>query len=174
MNYTNSIHKKLNLHRKLASALLLFVAVSISGCSNPEAAQKPEQASGMLPILQVKQGPYMFSMYPQFETETNSRLKLDVRDSHGAFIHGARVVADLIAKDGHRQKTEFEENAQLEKYVAEIPLAHHEDYVISAHIELSDSPATKFTPRFTFHCCDPLPELIDDDASGDKEGGHSK
>ncbi len=102
-----------NPRRNLCIWLMpILLAGAVSGCSKPETVEQPT-ATSEVPILQIKQPPYTFSMYPQFETETKSRLKLDIRDSQGRFIRGARVTANLTAKDGHNQRANFTEDNKL-------------------------------------------------------------
>lgn len=169
------VNPRRNLYIRLVPIFFVCVVTicAMTGCSKPETIEKPT-ATSEAPILQIKQAPYTFSMYPQFETETKSRLKLDIRDSQGRFIHGARAIANLTARDGHKQKANFMEDNRLEKYIAEIPLKHHEDYIIETQIDLAGSPGSTFKPQFSFHCCDPIPELLDQDMSADKEGGSAK
>lgn len=172
-NYPVNPRRNLCISLVPISFIYVVTVCAMTGCSKPETIETTT-ATSEVPILQIKQAPYTFSMYPQFETETKSRLKLNIRDSQGRFIHGARVTANLTAKDGHKQQANFVEDNKLEKYIAEIPLKHHEDYIIDAQIELGGSLGSTFKPRFSFHCCDPIPELLDQDMPIDKEGGSAK
>lgn len=174
-----NIHVKL-MARKLPRIsqcmhiLLLLSCVGLVGCSKTEPTKESTatQRQELLPILEIKDAQYTFSMFPQFETESQSRLKLGIRDAKGNFIREATVTANLIAQDGHKQQAVFREDALLEKYIARIPLNHHEDYVIDTQIEMKGSER-KFNPKFSFHCCDPI-ELLNGDTVGRPEGSSSK
>lgn len=170
----NLIPKKLRRFNRFMRIFLLLFIGGLTGCANSARTQAPVIQPEMLPVLQVKEAQYTFSMYPQFESESQSRLKLDIRNDRGDFMHGAQVVADLQAKDGHQQKAIFTEDIRLEKYVARIPLNHHEDYVITTQIQLKDLVPSTFKPRFFFHCCDPIPELMDQDTSIEQQRGSPK
>jgi len=146
---------------------LLFV-----GCSEVPKDITPTVRDGQSPILEVKVSPYSFSMYPQYKSETKSLLKLDIRDKQDRFVKRAHVYAYLLAKDGHSTKVPFVEDSNLEKYISELALKHHDDYVIHMHIEMADK--SLFVPKFSFHCGDPIPEGINPDLPAQPEGREAK
>lgn len=154
---------------------MVLLSAGLVGCSKTEPTKEVTVAPPpeMLPVLEVKAAPYTFSMFPQYKTESQSRLKLDIRDASGTFVGGANVQANLLAKDGHKQQAVFKEDTGLQKYIAQIPLKHHEDYVIDTFIELKESGRT-FIPKFSFHCCDPIPELLNEDTSIEGQRGATK
>jgi hypothetical protein len=149
----------------------MALTCSIGGCSKPQTETTPPEVQGSMPVLQVDQGTYLFSMYPEYTSEEKSKLKFDVRDSQHKAVKVTTLSATLIAQDGHRQKAAFREDPILGKYVAEIPLKHHEDYIVETQVQLPDSQAV-FAPRFSFHCCDPIAPVLDGDE--EKDGGSSK
>jgi hypothetical protein len=165
-NSKNIVIAQLVLHCALA-----FTVIGLSGCSHnePQAQTAPPPPN---PVLEIKHTPYTFSMYPQFQAEGLSLLKLAIHDSNDNFVHGASVSAHLLANDGDRQHVTFTEDNKLEVYAVEIPLKHHEDYVIDTHIDLKDKG--RFTPKFSFHCGDPIPGLPTEDTSEKREKGSSK
>lgn len=134
---------------------LLALATVLSGCSS--GAIEAEKRSST-PVLAVKQRDYLFSMYPQYVDKSKSLIKLDVRDKDQRFIKGAQAIAHLKAVDGHTQHVTLREDVGIEKYVAEVALKHHEDYIIETDVRLGKE---KFSPEFIFHCGDPVPELVD-------------
>lgn len=146
--------------------------VVLTACSTPQSVTTQPPIATSSPILEVRQLSYLFSMYPEYMNEQKSLLKLDIRDEKNQFVHANAVTATLIAEDGHRQKAVFIEDSKIEKYVCEIPLQHHEDYAIETEIALPKFPE-KFTPRFAFHCCDPVPELLEH-ASKQRKGDAPK
>jgi hypothetical protein len=140
---------------KVRLSTLLSLAAVLSGC----ASRVDEVASkGRTPVLAVEQKDYRFSMYPQYVDESKSLIKLDVRDKEARFVNGAEAIANLKALDGHTQQVTFLEDVAIEKYVAEVALKHHEDYVVETDVRLGKE---KFSPEFVFHCGDPVPELVD-------------
>lgn len=159
------------------STAFCVAAFALASCS-PDLQQTNQALSqdASAPILIVRQPPYTFSMYPQYKTETESILKLDIRDNKNRFVETASVGADLKAKDGHQAVVRFVENSQLEKYIATVSLKHHEDYTIKTRITLPDLPQTSLSPTFSFHCCDPVPEITDLDkpTTGTARGDQSK
>lgn len=170
--------KYLNLIERSSRQVILLVQGAIIVCglvgcsvSGPKSEEQKLSADS-LPVLEVHQGEYKFSMYPEYLNEKKSKLKLGIRDAQNNFIRTTSLTASLIAKDGHRQEAQFVEDPKLQNYVAEIPLTHHEDYVIETDFTLLDKPG-HFTPKFSFHCCDPVPELLEKTDS-DSPGGASK
>ncbi|MBX9770847.1 MAG: hypothetical protein K2X29_05730 [Candidatus Obscuribacterales bacterium] len=135
----------------------LALGLVLSGCSykNDQAATK--RGSGN-PVLTVEQQEYRFSMYPQYVDESKSLLKLNIRDKEDHFVKGARATANLKADDGHVQRVEFREDPALQRYIADVPLKHHEDYVVNTEVSLQKET---FRPEFIFHCGDPVPELVE-------------
>lgn len=159
----------------LSIAALLSINV-LTGCKSTSISPVPkpvqELTPSSLPILEVVEGPYTFSMYPEYLSEEKSRLKLGICDKQKILIHPSKIVATLIANDGHRQSARFVEDQDIQKFVSEIALRHHEDYVIETDITLPASLG-HFRPKFSFHCCDPVPELLDKPTT-DSQGGTSK
>lgn len=143
------------LKRRMVFLSVAF-ALALAGCSlrNEQAVERGSET----PVLVVKQQNYQFSMYPQYVDESKSLIKLDVRDNKGQFVTGAVVKANLRAADGHLQAVAFREDAAVERYVADVPLKHHEDYVVDAVVSFRNET---FKPEFVFHCGDPVPELVE-------------
>jgi len=131
----------------------------LSSCGRSEQDKQTLDKPSATPVLLVEQGDYRFSMYPEYVSENKSILKLDIRDKKELFVKGAKASANLKAEDGHQQTIAFEENTALQRYVADVPLKHHEDYVIETNIGLDAGEARLYTPRFMFHCGDPIPEV---------------
>lgn len=141
---------------------LCIFAISIlalGGCGKQEQDEQARQAPSASPVLLVKQGTYRFSMYPEYVSENKSTLKLDIRDPNELFVKGAKASASLRAEDGHQQRVVFKEDDALQRYVAVVPLKHHEDYVIETRVSLLDGKQSLYEPRFVFHCGDRIPEL---------------
>lgn len=126
-------------------------------------------AASVAPIFEVTEEPYSFSMYPDYSNEQQSYLKLSITDKQKKFVHAACLLATLTAKDGHKETVQFAEDSKIGKYVGKIQLKHHEDYTVETHVTLPDSPK-EYSPKFAFHCCDPIPGLQDDL----QPGGRSK
>jgi hypothetical protein len=165
----------------LAIAALLSIN-ALTGCKSsvqksiqelPSTSQIHELPASPQPTLEVVEGPYTFTMYPEYLSEEKSRLKLGICDKQKILLHPSKIVATLIANDGHRQSAKFVEDQNIQKFVSEIALRHHEDYVVETDITLPAAPG-HFRPKFSFHCCDPIPELLDRPATDDVEGGKSK
>lgn len=174
-NLKSMPNKPPRINHSIVYILLVLLSVGLAGCSKAELSKEPTATPRpeLLPILEIKTEQYTFSMYPQYETESQSHLKLYIRDASGNFVRGANVKANLVAKDGHQQQAFFKEDTRLQKYIAQIPLNHHEDYVIDTSIELKES-GRKFTPKFWFHCCDPIPELLNEETSIEGKRGAAK
>jgi hypothetical protein len=136
----------------------LGLLLALSGCSNTNDTASTIKSSGANPVLAVEQRGYRFSMYPQYVDESKSLIKLDVRDKEDRFVDGAVATAKLRAADGHIQSVSFREDPALQRYVADVPLKHHEDYVIDTEVSFEEE---KFRPEFVFHCGDPVPELVE-------------
>lgn len=136
------------------TGVFLFLALTLFGCSFKN---DPANKISANPVLAVEHQGYRFSMYPEYVTESKSLIKLDVRDWQGLFVRGATAAANLRADDGHMQKVEFREDAALQRYVADVPLKHHEDYTVDTEVSFEKE---KFRPEFIFHCGDPVPELV--------------
>lgn len=135
----------------------LALGLILSGCSDKNAPVASKRGSGS-PVLTVEQQEYRFSMYPQYVDESKSLLKLDIRDKENHFVSGALVAANLKADDGHVQRVEFREDPELQRYTADVPLKHHEDYVVDTDVSFQKET---FRPEFIFHCGDPVPELVE-------------
>lgn len=144
----------LNLRRISA---YLGLVLALSGCSVKKDQVKTSPGSSKL-VLNVEHQGYRFSMYPQYVDESKSLIKLDVRDKSDHFVGGAQVVANLKAADGHVQRVAFREDLNLQRYVADVPLKHHEDYRVNTEVALGKA---EFRPEFIFHCGDPVPELVE-------------
>lgn len=144
----------------LAISILLIASCTINEVPKPLA-----QSTSDSPILVVEQAGYQFSMYPDYQDETKSVLKLDIRNKKDEFVKGAKAAASLKAQDGHEQEVKFKEDQALQRYVADVPLKHHEDYVINAQIALDYGERRVYTPRFVFHCGDPIPQVEGVDSS---------
>ena len=146
----------LNL-RRISTYLGLVLA--LSGCSvkKDQVESSPNPNSNKL-VLKVEQQGYRFSMYPQYVNESKSLIVIDVRDKDDQFVGGAKVVANLKGADGHVQMLVFRKDLNLQRYVAELPLKHHEDYVVDTEVAFGNA---KFKPEFIFHCGDPVPELVE-------------
>ncbi|MBX9771090.1 MAG: hypothetical protein K2X29_06950 [Candidatus Obscuribacterales bacterium] len=159
-----------------SNLLIGFTSVILASCSAP-APQKvatPTATNDQQPVLQVKQASYTFSMYPQYMKEGLSLLKLNIRDKDGAFVSGVRAVASLRAKDGDTAKVSFKEDQNIHRYVAEVALKHHEDYVIEADMQMPGSASTSFVAGFSFHCGDALPQDIHSEQPQPTEGSSLK
>lgn len=137
----------------------LLSAYILAACSNSEPVKKDAQAPASPLVLEVKQNPYTFSMFPEYQDDKKSKLKLDIRDNKDKFIRASKITAILTAKDGHRQLATFVEDPSLETYIAEIPLQHHEEYLVQTELVLP-APPGRFTPVFSFHCCDPVAPVL--------------
>jgi|688.fasta_scaffold307913_2 hypothetical protein len=143
----------------------LAVSIVVLGsCTKHEVEKSAAELAKDSPVLVVEQRGYQFSMYPAYEDETKSVLKLDIRNKKDEFVKGAKASASLKAQDGHEQEVEFKEDRALQRYVAGVPLKHHEDYVIKARVAL-DNGGHVYTPRFVFHCGDPIPQIEGVDSS---------
>lgn len=156
--------------------VIAFAAVLLASCSAP-ALQKVATSTAtndQQPVLQVKQASYTFSMYPQYMREGQSLLKLNIRDKRDAFVGGVRAFAYLQAKDGDTTKVSFREDQNIQRYVAEVALKHHEDYVIETHMQMPESSSPLFIASFSFHCGDTLPEDIHSDQPQSTEGSPLK
>lgn len=142
-----------------------LAAILLASCSAhaPQPVTTSTAISDPPAVLQVKQASYTFSMYPQYMNEGQSLLKLNIRDKDNAFVSGVRAFADLKAKDGHTAKVSFKEDESIQRYVAEVTLKHHEDYVIEAHMQMPGASSPLFVAGFSFHCGDALPEDIHSD-----------
>lgn len=151
----------------LFGALVSLVAV---GCS--KVVEDKTAASKSL-ILQVNQGQYDMTMYPRYETESQSKLYLDLKKD-GKGIAGAQISAHLIARDGDKGTAEFVQDEHLKKYVAHVFLKHQEDYVIETEVRLNDKDQTVLRPTFAFHCGDPIPHVTDEDEHVEGPGKKSK
>lgn len=149
-----------SLHVVATFFLIAVGTTLLVGCSNRQNIKSYELSNDKAPVVQVKHFPYIFSMHPEYKNETESLLKLGIRDKHDRFVHGAIASAYLQSQDGHSSKVSFSEDPLIEKYVAVFALKHHEDYVIHTDIEMPDSPRSLFRPQFLFHCCDPIPEAM--------------
>lgn len=157
------------LRHLCACAVIVFM---LSSCSTKEPDKQLDATASMAPILMVEKNGFRFSMYPEYVDESRSRLKLDIRDKGNLFVKGATVSANLKAQDGHEEKVEFKEDSGFQRYVVDVPLKHHEDYVIDAQVSLDNVDGSSvYTPRFVFHCGDPIPELYDvgDDTGSDRK-----
>jgi hypothetical protein len=153
--------QKIQMFRAAASFLLTAVCMPLLvSCSSRQNNKDFDISNNQTPVMQVKHSPYIFSMHPQYKTETESLLKLGIRDQHNRFVHGAIASAELQAKDGDKTKVGFLEDPLIEKYVAVCALQHHEDYVIRTRIEIPEAQMSLFRPKFSFHCCDPIPEAM--------------
>ena len=138
----------------------LATSILVLGSCTPKEVDKPAvQPANDSPVLVVEQSGYRFSMYPDYQDETRSILKLDIRNDRDEFAKGAKASASLKAQDGHEQEVEFKEDQALQRYVADVPLKHHEDYVINARIAFGNGEHRVFTPTFVFHCGDPIPQI---------------
>lgn len=146
----------MSLNLQIIFVSLVFLML-LSGCSTKHDQVATKRGSGN-PVLTVEQQEYRFSMYPQYVDESKSVLKLDVRDRKDHFVNGALAVANLKADDGHAQRVEFREDPALQRYIANVPLKHHEDYVVDTEVSFQKEI---FKPEFIFHCGDPVPELVE-------------
>lgn len=160
-----------NRHSAKNLAVTLVVVVA-AGCTTPKTSTPMAESSlqpvtaDTRPVLIVPEREFTFSMYPEYVDENKSKLKLGICDKQSNVVHAKNVVATLIAKDGHRSSAKFFEDQNIQKYVAVIPLKHHEDYVVETDLTLENVSA-HFTPKFSFHCCDPIPAM-------DNPGGEAK
>lgn len=145
------------------TGVFLFLALTLFGCSFKN---DPASKVSANPVLAVEHQGYRFSMYPEYVSESKSLIKLDVRDRQGLFVKGATAAANLKANDGHVQKVQFREDATLQKYVADVPLKHHEDYTVDTEVSFEKE---KFRPEFIFHCGDPVPELVEIEAGSESK-----
>ncbi len=146
------------------SALAMSVLV-LASCNTNEVPKPSVQPARESPVLVVEQDGYRFSMYPAYENETKSVLKLDIRNKKDEFAKGAKASASLKAQDGDEQEVEFQEDQAMQRYVADVPLKHHEDYVINARVALGTGAHSVYAPRFVFHCGDPIPQVEGIDSS---------
>ena len=148
------------LKEKFVQQCSLLACFLLSACSSLE---PPKQVTTVVPVLEVKEGPYTFSMFPEYENDKKSKLKLDIRDSKDSFIRASKITAVLIGKDGDEQVARFVEDQTMQRYIAEIPLRHHEEYLIQTELVIPDDSG-RYTPVFSFHCCDPLPVVLQENA----------
>lgn len=142
----------------LNTARVCMVSLSLLGALNACSITSPsKQANNSVtqPILEVKQGPYSFAMYPDAQSNEAALLKLDIRDARGEFVHGASVSANLAAQDGYLEKCVFTEDQVRERYIAKLSLKHHEDYTVSTLIQVESQ---KYNPKFVFHAGDIIPD----------------
>jgi hypothetical protein len=153
-----------------------FAAVLLASCSSPEPEMVPATTAtkDQQPVLQVKQASYTFSMYPQYMKEGQSLLKLNIRDKDGAFVSGVRAIANLRAKDGDSTKVSFREDQNIQRYVAEVALKHHEEYVIETDMQIPGPASTSLVADFSFHCGDALPQDIHSEQPQATEGSPLK
>lgn len=142
--------------------LSLVSLILLAGCSNKNDQVLTKRGSGN-PVLTVEQQEYRFSMYPQYVDESKSVLKLDIRDREDHFVKGVLAAANLTADDGHAQRVEFREDPALQRYIADVPLKHHEDYVVDTEVSVGKET---FRPEFIFHCGDPVPDLVELEQKG--------
>ncbi len=150
----------------------MLAATLLSSCSAEKSDTTETLASAdkvPAPILVVKDK-YKFSMYPEYQNEARSRLKFDIRDDGDHFVGGAQVFANLKAKDGHESTAAFKEDTLNQNYVADIPLKHHEDYVVKTRVSIDKQENNVYKPTFAFHCCDPIFES--GDLGSNKRGGN--
>lgn len=181
-NYSESFINRLTSQRLMppktvhSKIVIAFASVLFAGCSAPEPQQiaTPTSSTDQAPVLQVKQASYIFSMYPQYMNEVQSLLKLNIRDKDNAFVSGVRAFAELRAKDGHTAKVSFKEDKNIQRYVAEVALKHHEDYVIETHMQMPRASSPLFVAGFSFHCGDALPDDIHSDQLQPTEESHLK
>ncbi len=150
----------------LLAASCFALSIISTACSRP-AANDPDISKQL--VLEVKQNEFVMTMHPRFRNNEQSLVYLDVRKGE-AVQSGAEIIAHLVAKDGHTNDVKFVQDPASLFYIATVPLKHHEDYVIEAEIALKDEPQTTLRPVFSFHCGDPIPDLIDAGANSTKKG----
>lgn len=150
----------------LLAATCFSLSMISTACSKP--ALKDPDISKQL-VLEVKQNEFVMTMHPRYKNKEQSLVYLDVRKGE-AVQSGAKITAHLVAKDGHTSDVKFVQDPASLFYVATVPLKHHEDYVIEAEIALKDEPPTTLRPVFSFHCGDPIPDLIDVRVNSTKTG----
>lgn len=136
-----------------------MLIISVSGCGTTPKPSDTNPQSSQLTVLEVENGQYTFFMYPEYRTSTNSLLKLAIRNQGGQFVAAKQATADLTAEDGDKQSIAFTRNPEVGNYIANVPLRHHEDYSIQTDITLENGE--HYSPKFSFHCGDPLPQLYD-------------
>lgn len=140
-----------------AIAALVACTQSFSQTANSEITAV-NASEKKYPILLVNQSPYRFSMYPIYKSKSQSLVFFQIETlKDKTFIGNAYIEAEFIAKDGDLQKEKFKLDSKNRRYIATLPLKHHEEYMVKADVHI---PGQKeFSPQFSFHCADPLPEL---------------
>lgn len=145
----------------LASAAMVVVACGRSGVSMEETSKLrsvPHSDKQKTIKLMAEEPPFRFSMYPIYDSESESLVYFQIENlNEKTFVQDAEVVGYFIGLDGESQKKTLKPAPDNKRYVASLPLKHHENYEVQVFVQFPDK--RKFSPTFSFHCADPLPEV---------------
>lgn len=148
------------------STIALATTILIVSCGSPAVltsqTSKPAEVSHSdkpKPVRLVsEEAPFRFSMYPIYDNETESLVYFQIENlDEKKLVVDAEVVGFFVGLDGDSQKKTFKLAPDKKRYVAPLPLKHHDTYDVQVFVQFPDKQ--KFSPVFSFHCADPLPEI---------------